>query len=143
MNKVQLEGFCEWEPRSHPTVTAFSLRVENGPRGFTVIPCVIFPRELGDLVIREGGFYQLEGRVVNRSRAGKDGKPIWETQVVAESMTELRHKSTDAPKTAPRPASPPASSSAKPAWPPPRASSGAPSSQAGYGGNGSGDDIPF
>ena len=135
-NLAQIEGALRFDPRTNQTARGQSVTnmIVNVPTGrgdnTTQIRVVAWGNDVGDLPeLHQGDFVRVSGRLSSSAYENKEGVKVEKTEVVAESVEHVRHKSATVPRTSTTTTRPPAGRAA----PPPSQ----PSPDDG------GDDIPF
>ncbi|ELD8328432.1 single-stranded DNA-binding protein [Listeria innocua] len=109
MNRVVLVGRLTKDPELRYTpagvaVTTFTLAVnrtftnQNGEREADFIQCVVWrkPAENAANFLKKGSLAGVDGRVQTRNYEGNDGKRVYVTEIVAESVQFLESKNNNA-----------------------------------------------
>jgi single-strand DNA-binding protein len=111
LNRVVLVGRLTKDPelRYTPNGTAvanFTVAVnrpfanQNGDREADFINCVIWRKQAENLAnyMKKGSMVGIDGRIQTRSFDGQDGKRVFITEIVAESVQFLESKSSEGSK---------------------------------------------
>ncbi|EAE4973705.1 single-stranded DNA-binding protein [Listeria monocytogenes] len=109
MNRVVLVGRLTKDPELRYTpagvaVATFTLAVnrtftnQNGEREADFINCVVWrkPAENAANFLKKGSMAGVDGRVQTRNYEGNDGKRVYVTEIVAESVQFLESKNNNA-----------------------------------------------